>query len=45
MAWLLQERTAAADALSAIHDLGVLHGDILPRNLMVQRTPVCNPKP
>jgi hypothetical protein len=26
------------EALSAIHDKGVLHGDILPRNLMVART-------
>jgi tRNA A-37 threonylcarbamoyl transferase component Bud32 len=29
------------NALTAIHDRGVLHGDVLPRNLMVQRSPVC----
>ncbi|KAF8937945.1 hypothetical protein BGZ58_001876 [Dissophora ornata] len=30
-----QEKTRAA--LSAIHDLGVVHGDILPQNIVVQR--------
>lgn len=36
----VQERAAALEALSRIHDAGVLHGDPQLQNLMVQRDQV-----